>query len=544
MLKTRKIILELSSSEAREFFLKHDSYCNFPLPSYFSFQELLTEISKTLGTRNINDITYSAKEIKNNSDLIKISDLDDTNHIIYANKDGNLSWRPFQLIHPVVYVELVHTITQANNWEKLQNRFQVFQANPKIKCVSIPVKSETRKSDGAEQISNWWENVEQEAIAYALQFNYLFDTDIADCYGSIYTHAIAWAIETKKEAKEKRTDKYLLGNMVDARIQYAQNGQTNGIPQGSVLMDFIAEIVLGYIDELLSEEIQKNLIENYKIIRYRDDYKIFVNSQNDGEKILKILSEIFLPFGFKLNSNKTRYSSDVITQSIKADKLSWLETPKQDDLQKQLLLIRQHSIKFPNSGSVEVALNKFTRQIDKEIEQITSYNSNIDNKISFALDLKYELNIKNIEPLVSITMEILIKNPRTIPVCCSILSKLLSLVEHEKKLELFELCIKKLDGMSNSGLAYIWFQRIKLSDYTYPRFENKEKLCELLCNYFNADLFLYKTNNSLWNNSWIKESEGRSLKKIIEDTPIISRQKYAELQSIISTKEIDLFSYQ
>jgi hypothetical protein len=30
------------------------------------------------------------------------------------------------------------------------------------------------------------------------------------------------------------------------------NGQTNGIPQGSVLMDFIAEMVLGYIDECLS----------------------------------------------------------------------------------------------------------------------------------------------------------------------------------------------------------------------------------------------------------------------------------------------------
>jgi hypothetical protein len=29
--------------------------------------------------------------------------------------------------------------------------------------------------------------------------------------------------------------------------------QTNGIPQGSVLMDFIAEMVLGYIDERLSQ---------------------------------------------------------------------------------------------------------------------------------------------------------------------------------------------------------------------------------------------------------------------------------------------------
>ena len=55
-------------------------------------------------------------------------------------------------------------------------------------------------------------------------------------------------------------------------------GQTNGIPQGSVLTDFIAEIVLGYIDSKLSERIRKEIGSiNYKIIRYRDDYRIFTN---------------------------------------------------------------------------------------------------------------------------------------------------------------------------------------------------------------------------------------------------------------------------
>ena len=37
-------------------------------------------------------------------------------------------------------------------------------------------------------------------------------------------------------------------------------GQTNGIPQGSILTDFIAEIVLGYADEQISSEINKNKI--------------------------------------------------------------------------------------------------------------------------------------------------------------------------------------------------------------------------------------------------------------------------------------------
>lgn len=55
-------------------------------------------------------------------------------------------------------------------------------------------------------------------------------------------------------------------------------GQTNGIPQGSNLMDFIAELVLGYSDLQLSKKLIMTTISNYKILRYRDDYRIFTNS--------------------------------------------------------------------------------------------------------------------------------------------------------------------------------------------------------------------------------------------------------------------------
>ena len=158
--------------------------------------------------------------------------------------------------------------------------------------------------------------MEQQSILLSLEYDYVFDTDVADCYGSIYTHSIAWAVEGKKIAKENRKND-LLGNFIDKSIQNAQNQQTNGIPQGSVLMDFIAEIILGYIDRILGTFLKKQKITNYQILRYRDDYRIFVFNHNDGENILKRLSEIMMPFGFKLNASKTKGSQDVITQSIK-----------------------------------------------------------------------------------------------------------------------------------------------------------------------------------------------------------------------------------
>ena len=101
----------------------------------------------------------------------------------------------------------------------------------------------------AAQILSWWQGIEQASIELALEYDYVFlCADITDCYGAIYTHSIAWAIHGKTVAKQNRTDKNLVGNVIDWYIQDMRHGQTNGIPQGSVLMDFIAEILLGYAD--------------------------------------------------------------------------------------------------------------------------------------------------------------------------------------------------------------------------------------------------------------------------------------------------------
>jgi hypothetical protein len=45
-----------------------------------------------------------------------------------------------------------------------------------------------------------------------------------------------------KFAKRNRSDKKSIGNIIDTAMQGMNYGQTNGIPQGSVLMDFIAEM--------------------------------------------------------------------------------------------------------------------------------------------------------------------------------------------------------------------------------------------------------------------------------------------------------------
>ena len=488
----------MSHKEAEEFFLKDKSYCSIDLPDYFSFSKLLTEISDA-----IDEIKNGGTNISSFYDKKKLKNTEKVNHTLFANKDGKLSWRPLQIIHPFLYVLLVKEITEGANWQKLRSRFGTFQRNDKIKCFSIPVEDMNKKSDKAEQILQWLENMEQESINQSLDYKFSYDTDIADCYGSIYTHSIAWAIETIDIAKAQR-DGNLLGNKIDTHIRNMQYGQTNGIPQGSVLMDFIAEIILGYIDEQLTDEINKNNIADYKIFRYRDDYKIFVNTPNDGEMILRLLSEVMVDFGLKLNSSKTRENKNIISSSVKPDKLSWFQINQGNlTLQKQFLLIHKHSIQYPNSGSI--------------VRVLTELNKKISNK-------------EDSTQIISITVDIMLNNPRTIPICCSIISKILKNTDEGIKLSISEKIYNRFMDTSNSELAQIWLQRMLKG--SVDKFHFKEALCSIVKG----------ENIEIWDNSWFNGDN--NIKKLILPASIFDKTIFDEKDEVIKESEVSFFTYE
>lgn len=207
----------------------------------------------------------------------------------------------------------------------------------------------------------------------ALNYNYFLNTDITDCYSSIYTHSIPWALHGIEKVKSDflAGKKSGIGNSIDETIQSMQFSQTNGIPQGSVLMDFIAEMILGYADELLSEKIeaynsteQKYKIEDYQILRYRDDYRIFAINQETVVKIAKLLTETLIDLNLKLNTQKTFISDNIVRDIIKPDKLYWNEAKQgEKTLQKHLFLIHSLAEKHPNSGSLSKALDKFLDRV-------------------------------------------------------------------------------------------------------------------------------------------------------------------------------------
>lgn len=497
-----KKILELSNQEARIYLLKEESYFNFDLPKYFTFQKLLDRVAEKIENKNLKDF-YSNRPDNGKPNFP--SDFENVNYIYLNNKDGKYAWRPYQLIHPALYVTLVHKITEEENWKFITNRFKDFQKDPRIKCFSIPLKSESEESDKATNVQNWWYSIEQKSIELALDYEYVLHTDVTDCYAAIYTHSITWALHTKKTGKAQRRNDKLLGNIIDKSLRDMSFGQTNGIPQGSVLMDFIAEMILGYADLELSEKIKQLGITDFQIIRYRDDYRVFTNNPQNGELIVKSITEILIELGMKLNAQKTLASKNIVRDSIKPDKLFWIYNNKPTKtLQEHLLLIHNLSEKFPNSGSLTKALNQFFKRIQK-----------------------LKSTSQNLLVLISILVEIAYKSPRTYPIATAILSKLIDLLESdESRNVILKKIIHRFKKIPNTGHIQIWLQRATLKIDRTISFE------ETLCKKLNDPSI------KLWNSEWLS----KDLKAIIDLQIIVSEVEIEKINKVISIEEVSLFN--
>lgn len=500
----KKAVIDLTAKEAQDFFLEGESYCSIDLPEYFNFNKFLNGVSKfntgfdILGAQN-----------------------DTTSYIIYNNKDGKHAWRKLQLIHPILYLKLVDLIT--DNWNLIQDHFKnnkVF----KIDCCPIFTRNSKHKKQKKTQILAYLEDIEKNSIKKSLEFKYMSKIDIADCYPSVYTHSIAWALHTKPVCKNNRTHSYqkqkskkpiLLGNDMDFILRSMQNGQTNGIPQGSVLMDFVAEIILTHIDKLVGDKLLSENITEYKIIRYRDDYRIFTKEKNDNEKIIKILSEILIEFNFKLNTNKTEIGEDITLMSIKKDKLNNIVYNVGTDgdmdpykLKRLLLDILNISKNYPNSGFILRMLQHFNER---------GFYENKKDWYQNEIDL-----------LITVLLNIVTNNPRCFSVICVSIFNLLPKVQQSQKKYFVDTIYKNLLSINNIGYNEIWLQR------SLYKVNKTKKYTDSICKVVSSE-----KKKSIFGNHFITKPK---LKLLMDKNNFINRGKLSKIPTIPKPKEVKIFS--
>lgn len=525
--KTKKSvrIIELSAKDAFDALLSNDFYCTTELPEYFDFSGVLKYAAESIGDKSLDECI--------NGDCQPES-LHGVNLDVITNKDGRYAVRPLTLANPLLYYMLARDICSDKAWIAIKKCFKLYSSRHITACAIPMVKIDDKPEPfkGATTILNWWNSMEQRSIELSLKYRYMFMTDITNCFGQINPESIAWAL-ARKNTPFQTDENAALAADIQRYLRAMQEGKNIGIPQGSALFSLIAEIILGYTDMLLDQEITKAKEKGtlpkdleYEILRYVDDYRVFCNDRDALDKLSYILQHILERFNFRMNPSKTRTSSELITDTIKPDKAFYIfNTPiesKQiykdengherkergydfDGFQKHLLFIYEFSKRFPNSGQLVSQLEAFSKRVEEQLstktvtyDEITiDLESNETLRETKTKEQKGHL-WENISAMVAISVEIAANNLRAANNALKIASQLLEDMRDEdlqKKKEIIELIYKKLIRIPNSAFLQVWLQNIT---HTTDDWSSGDVYDMPLCKVVAEKPVV------LWNNSWLR----------------------------------------
>lgn len=152
--------------------------------------------------------------------------------------------------------------------------------------------------------SNYIDGVNKNTMV-SLGYQFQLKVDIANCYNSIYTHSITWAICGKETAKNEfkdknlRTNDYKIGDKLDTYLRHQKNNETNGIVVGPFTSRIFSEIILSGIDRELRTA-------GFVFTRFVDDYSFYFKTQYDAESSVQKIERILNEYNLNLNLAKTK----------------------------------------------------------------------------------------------------------------------------------------------------------------------------------------------------------------------------------------------
>ena len=137
--------------------MKADSYCSVDLPPYFVFDNLIAKVHEQLDGKTLANLSNHPR------------DYDDVNYTILNNKDGKYAWRPFQLIHPALYVSLVHYMTEDAHWNPrtyavcaaILSKLLTFLKTDNKKIVLEKIQRKFKKIPNTGHLQIWLQRISQ-----------------------------------------------------------------------------------------------------------------------------------------------------------------------------------------------------------------------------------------------------------------------------------------------------------------------------------------------------------------------------------------------
>ena len=204
--------------------------------------------------------------------------------------------RPMGIPNPGAYQLLCKCLSQV--WPNLQNYFNT-QTGKHSYIISRIHLRKTQKGDSLFQMNykNWNDDGFPESDLM-IGAKYVVCADISNCFPSIYSHALAWALVGKDTAKRTQRNQSIWYNRLDFYTRNIRFGETHGLLIGPHASNLLSEIILTKIDASLYDK-------GWKFVRNIDDYSCYVHSDEEGQLFLTDLSEQLRLYDLSLNHKKT-----------------------------------------------------------------------------------------------------------------------------------------------------------------------------------------------------------------------------------------------
>ncbi len=239
---------------------------------------------------------FSTSNFANIAATWELSSFNTNDHaslVRYSHSKFASTRRQLSIPNPYQFHQLSTVLSQ--HWNEMHT--QIWSASPY--SLSVPIPSSSRAVQGTLNLRD----LPLERARVRAAGRYIFRTDIASFYPSIYTHSIPWAIHGKAVAKANYGNT-LWGNIADTWSRNMQDRQTIGLPIGPDTSFVLAETILCAVDKLLNEKLEP-LAADILGFRFIDDFEFVCASQPQAEEVLAHLQEVLSQFELNLNAQKT-----------------------------------------------------------------------------------------------------------------------------------------------------------------------------------------------------------------------------------------------
>jgi hypothetical protein len=189
-------------------------------------------------------------------------------------------------------------------------------------------------------------------------------SDISRFYGTLYTHAIPWALHGKAWCKANlHQPAYInsLGARLDRAVCKCQDNQTIGIPTGPDTSRIVSEVIGVAVDEYLRETLSINKLSAF---RHVDDWHIGFDSAGAAEDAIATLATGCRTYELELNADKTRTQNPtsaadaVWAAELRAHKFGFVVSAQRKSLEHYFTRAFEFALQYPDQGVLEFAIKR------------------------------------------------------------------------------------------------------------------------------------------------------------------------------------------